>query len=190
MGIYGTIFIWYFEFQVSISSPSLASFLSLLPLILPLSSPLPPLFSFLTPPSPAIAMRNRSRSPAKGQMPQSLDYTTVDTEEGFPSSFRRESKSLPCLRSYICRRRLSFAAVLGMFVGVGVIVSVAKMRSHGRFSEYQCILTLFSSLMCCLFACWLNEHVEDNNYSAWVYKKVFCVLQMGVIGHQSISMYF
>jgi hypothetical protein len=83
-------------------------------------------------------MRNRSRSPAKqGQMPQPLDYTSVpDTEEGFPSSFRKpESKSFPCLRSYLCRRRLSFAAVLGMFVGVGVIVSVVKMRGHGRSGE-------------------------------------------------------
>lgn len=93
-------------------------------------------------------MRNRSRSPAKGQMPQALDYTSVpDTEEGFPSSFRKpESKSLPCLRSYLCRRRLSFAAVLGMFVGVGVIVSVVRMRGHGRFGEYL----FLRSLLCCL----------------------------------------
>lgn len=184
---YGTL---NFKFQSPLHPSPLFSLSFLSSCLSPLRSLLFSLSSLLPPPSPAIAMRNRSRSPAKGQMPQSLDYTTVDTEEGFPSSFRRESKSLPCLRSYICRRRLSFAAVLGMFVGVGVIVSVAKMRSHGRFSEYQRILTLFSSLMCCLFACWLNEHVEDNNYSAWVYKKVFCVLQMGVIGHQSISMYF
>ena len=79
-------------------------------------------------------MRNRSRSPQKESM-KSLDYTTVPTEvnDNFPSSFHKESKSLPCLRSYLCRRRLNLTAGIGMFVGIGVLVGVVKMKGQGRF---------------------------------------------------------
>jgi hypothetical protein len=89
-------------------------------------------------------MRNRSQSPKKQQQKMTIDYTEVPmgatetdstpSNDGvFPSSFRKQEsvKTLfPWMRSYMFRRRLSFAAVGAAFIVVGSAVTFVMMKRH------------------------------------------------------------
>jgi hypothetical protein len=66
-------------------------------------------------------------------------------EEDFPSSFMKQEarvKNLcPCLRSYVFRRQLSFAAIASVFVIAGVLISVVvhsgELNSEQHFSKRE-----------------------------------------------------
>uniref|UniRef100_A0A7S2MCS3 Endonuclease/exonuclease/phosphatase domain-containing protein n=1 Tax=Helicotheca tamesis TaxID=374047 RepID=A0A7S2MCS3_9STRA len=101
------------------------------------------------------------------------DYTAVsrqDPDSGdFPSSFVRENKdgkaSALFPRSYVMRRRLSFAAVLGLFIAAATFATLELGRRRGHLMGSQEQAGSERSLA---IATWNMAAINNNPFEYWI----------------------